>query len=80
MTYVVDPHYPKNGVDTKMELAPGVKLVKRHILDIVEGRIPDIGKAPTSRVYTRDYCKIPEKNDYDNVDLVSPAIGNPLKA
>lgn len=79
MSYTEDPHYPKNGVDTKMAPSAGAKLIKRHVLDIVEGRIADIGTAPTSRNYTRDYCKIPEKGDYDNDDLVTPALGNPLR-
>lgn len=36
----------------------------------------DIGVAPTSRVYTKDYSKTQEKNDSDTV---SPFLGNPLR-
>jgi len=79
MSYTKDPRYAKNGVDTTLMPSSGAKLIKRHVLDIVEGRIPNIGPAPTSRVYTRDYCKTPEKNDYDNTDLVGPALGNPFR-
>ena len=40
------------------------------------GTPADIGKAPTSRIYTKDYSKVQEKDDSDNV---SPYLGNPLR-
>ena len=36
----------------------------------------DIHKAPVSRVYTKDYGKIQEKDDND---MVSPFLGPPLR-
>lgn len=77
MSYTENPHYPKNGTDTTFAPSPGAKRVKMQMLRI--GQTPDIGKAPPSRIYTRDYCKVYETADTDNVDLVGPALGNPLR-
>lgn len=77
MSYTEDPRYPKAGPDTKSGLAPGNKRIKAEMLRI--GQAADIGKAPPSRNYTRDYSKIDEVPDTDDFDLVSPALGNPLR-
>jgi hypothetical protein len=39
------------------------------------GDVADINKAPTSRIYTRDYTKV--GRDAEDVDLVSAALGKP---
>jgi hypothetical protein len=36
----------------------------------------DIGKAPPSRIYTKDYSKVQEKDDSDGV---TQYLGNPLR-
>lgn len=79
MTYAVDPKYPKNGMDTKSSLSPDNKRVKMQYLNIEAGTIPDIGKAPTSRAYTRNYAKTTEIYTSQDEDLVGPALGNPFR-
>ena len=66
---------PKNseGV-TKLPLAAGDKQIEEQHLRI--GQAADVGPAPTSRVYTRDYSK--SKRSPGDVDLVTEALGNPL--
>jgi hypothetical protein len=63
------------GRSTDMAQSPGTKQIKVELL--ANGQASDIGKAPPSRNYTRDYSKVaPEKDD---VDLVTGALGNPLR-
>lgn len=66
----------KENGHTAMAQTPGSKQIAQEFLrDATQPA--DIHKAPPSRVYTRDYGKVqPEKDD---VDLVSPALGNPLR-
>ena len=77
MAYTENPKYPKSGPGTKLGLVPGAKRIAVEMLEI--GATPNIGKANASRIYTRDYSKIDEVPDTDNVDLVGPALGNPLR-
>ena len=72
---MTDVNYPKDADgDTKLEFSPGCKCIKeQNDLSFTRGDVSDIGKAPTSRVYTRDYKKV--GREPDDVDLVSPALG-----
>lgn len=79
MSYTKDPHYPKNGCETKSAPSAGAKNVKTHWLNVENGTIPDIGKAPVERVYTRNYAKTTETYTSEDEDLVTPALGNPLR-
>lgn len=56
-------------------LTAGNKQVKCVELPAMNGTA-DIGKAPPTRIYTKDYSKVQEKDDSDNV---SPFLGNPLR-
>jgi hypothetical protein len=57
---------------TKLPCSPGCKCIK--CVDIrFNGGIADINKAPTSRVYTRDYTKV--GRDKEDTDLVTAALG-----
>jgi hypothetical protein len=66
--------FPKTDGGTKLKCAPGCKCIKCS--DIQFGRASDIGTAPTSRVYTRDYTKVGRSEG--DTDLVTAALGNPL--
>ena len=66
--------HPKKGAETAMTQSPGSKEIKDEMLRL--GQASDVGSAPTSRVYTRDYSKVGREEE--DVDLVSPALGNPL--
>jgi len=77
MAYTENPKYPKSGPSTQLGLVPGAKQIKMEMLRI--GQAADIGKATSSRLYTRDYSKIDEVPDTDDIDLVGPALGNPLR-
>lgn len=68
------PTYPKSGPATKEEQSAGTKRVKVTMLE--NGQAADIGKAPTSRVYTNDYSKVPPR---DSEDITSAWLGNPLR-
>lgn len=76
MSYTKDPKYPKSGPDTTFDPSAGAKRLKVNMLRI--GQTPDIGPAPMSRIYTRDYCK-GTYDETDKSDLVTPALGNPLR-
>lgn len=65
--------YPKDGSSTKESQSSGSKVVKTQML--ANGQAADIGPAPTSRVYTRDYAKVKEQAP----DTVSEFLGNPLR-
>ncbi len=65
--------FPKDGGDSKLKCSPGCKCEKCSKLDFVRGEVSDIGTAPTSRVYTRDYSKVGREED--DVDLVTDALG-----
>lgn len=68
-------HFPKNADGgTELPEAEGTKCIKDESLQF--GRASDIGTAPTSRVFTRDYSKVGRSKG--DTDLVSPALGNPL--
>lgn len=58
---------------TRLTQSTGTKLVKE---DYNPYSAADIGKAPPSRVYTRDYTKVGRAKG--DVDLVTVALGNPL--
>jgi hypothetical protein len=70
--------YPKtndnDGDDdgTRLRLSPGAKRIQTDDLRF-NGGIADINKAPTSRVYTRDYTKV--GRDKEDTDLVTAALG-----
>ena len=63
------------GMDpgTKLIQSTGSKTVKESYNQYTAA---DIGKAPPSRVYTRDYSKVGRAKG--DVDLVTVALGNPL--
>ena len=66
----------KPGSHTAAKQSAGSKQIKIDHLSSISTP-SDIGKAPPSRVYTRDYGKVrPEKDD---VDLIGPVLGNPLR-
>lgn len=67
---------PKNGQYTKLPMADGAKDIKEDNISFAGG-IPNIGPAPTSRVYTRDYAK--KGRTAGDKDLVTEALGNPLR-
>jgi hypothetical protein len=60
---------------TKLKCSPGCKCIKCAPLRFTRGDVADINKAPTSRIYTRDYTKV--GRDAEDVDLVSAALGKP---
>jgi hypothetical protein len=63
-----------DGRCTGMSQSAGSKQIKVECLR--NGQASDLHKAPPSRVYTRDYGKVQEKDD---PDLVTGALGNPLR-
>jgi len=66
----------KPGAHTAQAQSEGSKQLKIEHLSSISTPA-DIGKAPPSRIYTRDYSKVgPEKGDDD---LVGPVLGNPLR-
>ena len=69
--------YPSKGADghTLAAQTAGSKQVK--VVHYRAGMAVDIHKAPPSRLYTRDYAKVPPSPE--DVDLVSPVLGNPLR-
>ncbi len=67
------PH--KKGAETSLP-EPNAKTVKEESLDF-KGGISDIGTAPTSRVFTRDYKK--DGRTVGDTDYVTAALGNPLR-
>ncbi len=75
-TKVPPSRVPKSGKETKLECSPGAKAIKSQLLAI--GEAADIGPAPAHRrLYMRDYAKVrPSPGD---TDLVTEALGNPLK-
>lgn len=79
MSYTKDPRYPKTGPNSKSDPSAGSKCIKTEMIHI--GDITDIGPAPASRVYTRDYQKTTEPYGADDTtDLISPALGkNPFR-
>ncbi len=68
--------FPKTKDGESVLPEPNAKTIKEQILGFTAGRVSDIGTAPTSRVYTRDYSKV--GRDPDGDDLVGPALGNPV--
>ena len=71
-------HLPKaEGSDpgSRMEFAPLSKMRSEAYMRMGQA-VSDVGAAPTSRVYTRDYSKV--GREPDDVDLVTGALGNPL--
>lgn len=68
------PSYNKDGPYTKEKQSPGTKQVDCEYLQL--GQASDVGTAPPSRVYTRDYSKT--RPEADDSDTVSPFLGNPL--
>ena len=82
MTYTVDPRYPTVNGQTTFEPTAGNKRVKMQMLDMITGPVSDIGKAPVSRVYTRDYAKTtePDPGASSDFDYVTAAVGkNPFR-
>lgn len=61
---------------TRLRLSPGNKQIKcADDLSFRRGDVADINKAPTSRIYTRDYTKV--GRDKEDTDLVTAALGSP---
>ncbi len=60
---------------TKMTCSPGCKCIKCQDIRF-NGGVADISKAPTSRVYTRDYTKV--GRDPEDTDLLTGALGSPI--
>ena len=75
-TKVPPSRVPKRGAETKLRQSSGTKDIKDQSLTI--GEASDIGPAPAHRrLYSRDYSKgRPAPAD---TDLVTEALGNPLK-
>jgi hypothetical protein len=67
--------FPKQGQLSKQELSPGAKTLKDEHLRI--GQAADVGPAPPSRVYSRDYSKRDVDGDQHD-DTLSVYLGNPL--
>lgn len=67
--------FAKSGADTKLSYSPGAKHVKCVSIGITEAA--DIRKAPTSRIYTKDYSKVGRAKD--DTDTVTVALGNPFR-
>ncbi|HEY5211800.1 MAG TPA: hypothetical protein VIJ38_02130 [Acidobacteriaceae bacterium] len=68
--------FPKKGAETKLSQSTGSKCLKEQMLS--PGEPADIGPAPAHRrLYTRDYSKV--RPSADDTDLVTEALGNPLK-
>ena len=65
-----------NDPGTKLKQSTGSKLIKEQYRSFTAGDVPDIGKAPTSRVYTRDYSKV--GRDPEDTDLLTAALGRPI--
>jgi len=60
---------------TRLRLSNGNKQLKTDDLRF-DGGVADINKAPTSRVYTRDYKK--DGRDKEDTDLLSAVLGKPI--
>ena len=68
-------HVLKSGTQSDMKEVFGAKSIKEQELRF--GQPSDIGDAPTSRIYTRDYTKV--GRSVGDTDLVTQALGNPLR-
>lgn len=80
MAYTTNPRYGKKGFESNSEPSAGNKRVNMQYLDPVSGDVATIGKAPRSRVYTRDYSKTTEPYAPNNQDYVTAALGkNPFR-
>ena len=66
--------FPKKGGGTKLS-DPNSKTIKDQCLML--GETSDIGTAPPSRIYTRDYSK--SGRSPGDKDSITEALGNPLK-
>lgn len=66
----------KKGAHTSVGQTGGTKQVRAEFLRT--GQAADIFKAPPSRLFTRDYCKVKDYDDKGNQDTVGPFVGNPL--
>lgn len=71
--------FPKNSAGgTKRSLSANGKEIKEQRLDAVRGQPADLGTAPSSRVYTRDYSKVGREES--DTDLITGALGpNPFR-
>jgi hypothetical protein len=68
--------YPKKGPESKREQSHGSKCLKEQLLS--DGEPSDIGPAAAHRrLYMRDYSKTAASKG--DTDLVTGALGNPLK-
>lgn len=65
----------KPGAHTAQAQSEGSKQIKIEHLSSISTPA-DIGKAPPSRIYTRDYSKA---QNTEKDDLVGPVLGNPLR-
>ena len=68
-------HVLKSGTQSSLKEVDGAKSIKEQELRF--GQPSDIGPAPTSRIYTRDYTK--GGRSVGDIDLVTEALGNPLR-
>lgn len=67
--------YPKNGQLTQEEQTAGTKAIQCDHL--APGQAADLGPAPPTRVYSRDYSKKDPDGDQGD-DTLSTFLGNPL--
>lgn len=68
-------HVMKSGTQSSMVEVLGAKSIKEQELRF--GQPSDVGTAPTSRIYTRDYTKVGRSEG--DTDLVTEALGDPLR-
>lgn len=73
-TKVPPSKFPKDGTCTKLHEVSGAKSIKEDKL--MMGQASDVGVAPPSRVYTRDYSKVGRAPG--DKDDITAALGNPL--
>jgi hypothetical protein len=67
--------FPKNASGESKLPEPNAKTVDEEKIRF-NGGVADIGTAPVSRVYTRDYQK--KGRDSDDTDFVTAALGEPV--
>lgn len=66
--------FRKRASESQQEQSPGSKVLRTEVLR--PGQAADFGRAPPSRIYTRDYKKTGRSPD--DQDTVQPYLGNPL--
>lgn len=72
----MNTRYPLKQGHTVKDQTGGSKQLAAAFTE--RSRPADIFKAPLARLYTRDYCKMPDADDATDKDTVTPFLGNPL--